>query len=598
MMHASFTPPLMLVRGCLIAIFASSLAGGLYAEETHPQAGWVEQVSPYASPEAQPGGELVVYSGPYPKSLNYYLDTSVQSADIFGALFESLLDLNSETLAFEPALASAWTISEDKLSYTFTLDPEARWSDGQPITAQDVAWTVQAILDPKHLTGPHKIDLERFDVPEVIGDREIRFRAREAHWKNLIALAGFQILPRHLLATQDFNAVHFEFPVVSGPYALGELKEGFSCRLDRRADSWRRGRPRSQGVGNFDRVVHRFISERDNAFELFLKGGLDLYPVYTAHQWVNQTSGDRFERNWIVKQRVQNYNPIGFQGFAMNLRRPPFDDVRVRRAMALLLDREKMNRTLMYDQYFLHRSYYEDLYDPEHPCALPVVPFNVEQARALLAEAGWTVNPENGLLAREGKPFSFSFLTRDASSDKFLVIYQEVLRDVGITMNLVQKDWAAWMKDMDEFNFDMTWAAWGGGLWRDPESMWHSREADRPASQNITGFKDPGVDALIETQRTEFDARKRNEILRAIDARLVEGAPYVLLWNLNYTRLLFWNKFGMPSTVLGRYGDERAAYGLWWADPDAEADLQAAREAVLPLPRRPASVQFDDVYRR
>ncbi len=578
-------------------VFALS-CGMVWAGEMHyPAVDWTEKPSALASPHAEPGGDLRVFAGPYPKSLNYYLDASVLSADVFNSLFESLLELNSITLEFEPGLAARWSIGEDRLTFTFWLDEKARWSDGAPVTAEDVAWTVAAILDPKNMTGPHKVDLERFEPPVVVNEREIRFTAREVHWKNLLTLSGLNILPKHSMATQDFNKINFYFPVVSGGYRLGELKEGFSCRLDRRADAWRRARPRSQYVGNFERIHFLYFQERDNAFEAFKKGTIDFYAVYTAHQWVNQTSGDRFDRHWIVKQKVQNYNPIGFQGFAMNARKAPFDDVRVRKAMALLLNREKMNRTLMYDQYFLHRSYFEDLYDPEHPCPFPVIPFAKEQARALLAEAGWKADKATGYLQKDGRPFRFNFLTRDSSSDKFLVIYQEDLKDVGIQMDLVQKDWSAWMKDMDEFNFDMTWAAWGGGLWKDPEYQWFAKEADRPSGQNVTGFKDARVDELIARQRTEFDVQKRNDIAREIDAILVEQFPYVLLWNLNYTRLLYWNKYGMPAHVLGKYGDERAAYSLWWYDEDAAADLESAQSEDRILPRRPESVVFDDAYR-
>lgn len=574
------------------------LTGMAFAgEQSFPAAGWQEQPHPLASAEAVTGGELRVFPGPYPKSLNYYLDASVLSADIFNALYESLLDLHPLTLDYQPGLAARWSIGEDRRTFTFWIDEQARWSDGQPITAHDVAWTIQTILDPKNMTGPHKVDLERFEPPVVVNDQEIRFTAREVHWKNLMTLAGLTVLPKHVMSTQDFNKINFEFPVVSGGYRLGELKEGFSCRLDRRPDAWRRDRPGAQHLGNFDHLTFLYFQERDNAFEAFKKGNIDFYAVYTAHQWVNQTSGDRFDRNWIVKQKVRNYNPIGFQGFAMNARKAPFDDVRVRKAMALLLNREKMNRTLMYDQYFLHRSYVEDLYDPEHPCPFAPLPFDKEQARALLAEAGWQADPTTGLLQKDGRPFRFNFLTRDSSSDKFMVIYQEDLKDVGIQMDLVQKDWSAWMKDMDEFNYDMTWAAWGGGLWKDPEYQWSSKEADRPAGQNITGFKNEKVDELIARQRTEFDVQKRNAIMREIDAILVEQVPYVLLWNINYTRLLYWNKFGMPAHVLGKYGDERAAHSLWWYDEDAVADLEAAQAEGRSLPRRPESVMFDEVYR-
>jgi microcin C transport system substrate-binding protein len=255
-----------------------------------------------------------------------------------------------------------------------------------------------------------------------------------------------------------------------------------------------------------------------------------------------------------------------------------------------------MNHTLMYDQYFLHRSYYEDLYDAKHPLTNPVFDMNRQKARTLLAEAGFVVNPKTGYLEKNGRKFSFKFLTRDPSTDKFLAIYSEDLKDVGIELITDKKDWAAWAKDMDEFNYQMTWAAWGAGVFKDPESMWSSKEADRKGSNNITGFKDPTVDALIEEQKSIFDVARRNAIVRKIDRILCDNVPYVLLWNVNYTRLLYWNKFGTPPTVLSKYGRESSAYAYWWLDPDADADLSQAIKTGSILPAKPAAISFDQVF--
>ena len=576
-----------------LAVFTLCAAMAQAAEESFPAADWQDRPNPLASPDAVVGGAFTVYVGPYPKSFNYYLDLNVFSSELFGAMYETLLSQDPVTLALEPGVAESWTISDDKMTYTFKINAKAAWSDGQPMTAHDVLWTWQTILKPENMTGPHKIDLERFAEPEVVDDHTIRFQAREAHWKNLLSVGFLQILPKHAYEGQDFNKINFEFPVVSGRYRLGEIKEGIYAKLERRDDWWNRESKRTEGTANFQTLKFMFYEQDDNAFEAFKKGLLDYYPVHKAHLWVSLATGERFDRNWIVKQKVQNYNPVGFQGFAMNARKSPFDDLRVRQAMAQLLNRERMNETLMHNQYFLHRSFYEDLYDAEHPCPNPLITFDKEKARALLKEAGWVANESTGILEKDGKPFTFEFLTRDSNSDKFLVIYKEDLKDVGIEMSINQKDWAAWLKDMDEFNYDMTWAAWGGSVWRDPESMWSSKEADRTAGQNVTGFKDERVDALIEKQKTIFDLQARNEIIREIDGIVYAAQPYVLLWNLNYSRILYWNKFGTPDTVLGKYGDERAAYWYWWNDEDAAAELEQAQADGVPLPAKPAMVTFD-----
>ena len=570
------------------------LAAGMAAraEEVFPKPGWQEAPNPLASEFAEKGGSLVDYAGPYPKSFNYYLDQNVMSAELFGQLYETLLAQNPVTLELEPLLADRCVLADDRRTFTFHLNPRAKWSDGRPVTAEDVRWTFAAVLDPKNLTGPHKIALERFEPPEVLDEATIRFVAKEVHWENLLALADLQILPSHAFAGKDFNLQNFEFPVVSGPYRLGEIQEGLQVALERRTNWWAGDLPRFRKVANFDTLRFRFFEERDNAFEAFLKGEIDLFPVYTAHVWANRTGGEKFARNWIVKQEIENQKPVGFQGVALNLRRPPLDDPRVRRALAHLYHREKMNATLMFNAYFLHRSYYEDLYDAAHPCPNELLAYDKEKARALLAEAGWTADPATGLLTKDGRPLRLRYLSRGDMDDKFTAIFQEDLKDVGIELVVDKKDWAAWTKDMDEYNYDMTWAAWSAGLFKNPESMWAAKEADRPAGQNITGYKNPAVDALIDAQRPEFDVQKRHEIVRQIDALVTRDVPYILLWNKRDTRLLWWHKFGLPDAPLGKYYDERAAHAYWWYDPDAAADLARARATDRALPARPARAVY------
>jgi microcin C transport system substrate-binding protein len=142
----------------------------------------------------------------------------------------------------------------------------------------------------------------------------------------------------------------------------------------------------------------------------------------------------------------------------------------------------------------------------------------------------------------------------------------------------------------------MTWASWSAALQKDPEGMWHSKEADRPSGNNVTGFRNNEVDALIEKQRGIFDIQARRDILRQIDSILTEEVPYVLLWYIDYTRMLYWNKFGTPETVLTKYGTESSAPALWWIDPDAMDDLAAARESGDALPPHPRTVMFDETF--
>ena len=567
------------------------------AEQTFPRSNWRDQLNPQADRYAEPGGKISVLAGQYPASFNYYLDNTSTSAGIFNLMYESLITTDGLTLESIPGIADRWTISDDKKTFTFHIDSKATWSDGKRITADDIIWTYHAVMKPEHLTGPHKVSLERLDPPEKIDEETVRFHAKEVHWGNLLYAGGFHIFPKHTLENLDFNKINFEFPVVSGPYRLGEVRESSSVRMEKRTDYWAINKPSNQNTLNFETIEFRFYPERDNAFDAFRKGEFDVFAVYAAHRWINQTQGEKFDKNWIVKQAVYNHAPQGFQGWAMNMRRELFKDRRVRLALAHLLNRDKMNETHMYNQYKMHRSYYEDLYDKDHPCPNPLIPFDKEKARTLLKNAGWSANPNTGILEKDETPLKITFLTRSATSDKFLDVYREDLRDVGIELIIDRKDWAAWTKDMNEFNYDMTWAAWGAGLRKDPEGMWHSRESNRLGSNNITGFKNKQIDILIEKQRGEFDLHKRHEIVREIDQILSKEVPYILLWYIDYARLLYWNKFGTPGHVLTKHGSESTALALWWIDPDAELDLESALESGNALSPHPTSVIFDDVFR-
>ena len=573
-------------------ILIGMLASQVWADELFPKPDWKEKPNPIASPDAVAGGSITVFGFQSPKSFNLYLDNNTFTSDLFSSLYESLLTMNPLSPIQEPGLAERWSISDDKRTFTFWLNPKARWSDGKPVTAQDVKWTFDAIRNPANLTGAHKIGFESFESVTVVDDHCVRFTVKEVHWRNLLTAGGFAILPRHAYEKVDFNKINFEFPVVSGPYRLGEVKEGISTTLERRADWWNRNATSTRGTCNFQTIKFKFFASAETGFEAFQKGEIDLFSVYSARLWMNETGSEKFARNWIVRQKVFNNEPTGFQGFAMNMRRPPFDDKRVRQAMALLLNRERMNSALMYNQYALSRSYYPDLYDTVHPCPNRPFAFDKEQARRLLAEAGWKANPKTGLLEKDGKRFQFHFLERESAADKFLAIYAEDLRDVGIDMQTDSKDSSAWTRDMDEFNFDMTWGGFTSSLYKDPEGIWASKAADQKMSANITGFKNKTVDELIEKQKSIFDVVARHELCKQIDGILYEECPYVLLWGINCKRLVYWNKFGTPATVLDKYSSESSAYWYWWYDADAAADLKEAMKSNLPLPSKPAEVTF------
>ena len=559
----------------------------LVAATWYPRADWTERPDPAASPYARRGGTIRLNGAQPPKSFNAYVDNNNYSTMVFDLLYGKLLGMNAQTSELEPSLARRWSVSDDGRAFTFVLDERAKWSDGAPVTAEDVRWTFDAVMDPKSATGPWKSMLGFFDPPEVVDGRTVRFRKKgdsPRDWRDILNCAMFWILPKHAFAGQDFNKLNLVNAVVGGAYVIARAEPQVETELRRHGTWWCQDLPQCRGTMNFDRILVRYFVDNENAFEALKKRKIDVYPVYSARIYAEETKGAAFQHNWLLKRNVRNQAPIGFQGFAMNMRRPPFDDLRVRKAMAALLDRETMNRTMMNGAYFLLNSYYTDLYDERHPCRNEMHTYDPEKAARLLEEAGWTKDPADGKLKKAGRPFAFTFLSRGTTEDKFLALFDQALKAQGIAMTIDRKDFASWMRDMDEFAYDMTWAAWGAGTVKYPELSWLGAEADRKGSNNITGFKSAEVDRLIAEEKGFDDAAKRLDAYRKIDALVAAEVPYVLLWMTDSTRLLHWNKFGTPKGVLAPASGEESLLPYWWYDADRVEELERAMETDGFLP--------------
>ena len=560
----------------------------------YPAADWVERPDPAASSFARRGGTIRLNGAQAPKSFNAYVDNNSYSTMVFDLLYGKLLGVNARTSELEPSLARRWAVSDDGREFTFVLDERAKWSDGEPVTAEDVRWTFDAVMDPGNATGPWKAMLGFFDPPEVLDARTVRFRKRgesPRDWRDILNCSAFWILPKHAFSGRDFDKIDLVNAVVGGAYVISRAEPQVETELRRHGRWWCQDLPQCRGTMNFDRILIRYFTDNENAFEALKKRKIDVYPVYSARIYAQETGGGAFQRNWLLKRRVRNHAPIGFQGFAMNMRRPPFDDIRVRRAMAALLDRETMNRTMMNSAYFLLNSYYADLYDERHPCPNEMHAYDPGKAARLLAEAGWTRDQADGKLKKAGRPFAFTFLSRGTTEDKFLVLFDQALRAQGITMTIDRKDFASWMRDMDEFAYDMTWASWGAGTVKYPELAWLGAEADRKGSNNITGFKSAEVDRLIAAEKGMDDAAARLDAYRRIDALVAAQVPYVLLWQTDSTRLVYWNKFGMPEGILAPATREEAVLPYWWYDADRADELEWAMRNDAFLPTVPETVE-------
>lgn len=587
--------PVFLLAACGKQNSATTAGGGTSTIQDAPvQMEDTGEPDPIAVEGAKRGGTFSTWDGPFPKSLNAWLDNNAFAVQVSALMFEPLIDLQSTKDEPVGILAQSWEISPDKKTYTFHLDPNAKWSDGKPVTAEDVQFFYDVIMNPKNLTSLYRVDLVRFARPEVLDEHTVRITANEPHWKNFWAAGAFVAFPKHVWKDVDFNQQNFSFPAVTGPYALDEVKMDRSVKLKRRGDWWGRARKYNLNKYNFDYIVFKAMEDRTKALEVLKKGEFDEYAIYTAKLWAVDTIDiPQVQKNWIVRQVIYNDQPKSFQGLALNMRRPILSDLKVRQALAYLLDRQTMNNKLMFNQYFLLNSYFPQLYPNNVNPDVPVVQYDPDKARQLLKEAGWQVGPD-GILVKDGQQFTLNILHYEGSELRHLNIYIEDMKAVGIKAGIELVSMSTFTKRVDNHDFDMIWANFDAVRLNDPEQMWSSKEADEIASQNYSGVKDPEIDKLIEAQKTEMDALKRDEIDKQIDARLMEICPYVLMWQAGDVRLLYWNKFGTPKYVLSKYDNEQQAAVYWWYDPDKGKALEDAQKNNTALPALPAEVHYQE----
>jgi microcin C transport system substrate-binding protein len=538
-------------------------------------------------------GQLTLHTSEFPKSFNAYVNNSVDASQVFDLVYSSLMELDDYTLEYKPLIAESWSISPDQKEIIVKINPAAKWADGTPITAGDVKFTYDTIMNPEHLTSVMRMFLGRLHPPEIIDEYTVKFTAKTGHYKNLEVVASFNILPKHLFEGKDFNKeFNMSLPGGSGPYSLTEVKEGRYYVLTRKKDYWADQLPHMKGTYNFERIKFRVMNPVV-AFEAFKKGEFDLYTEITAKRWMEDTDSEHFTKNWIVKQKIHNYAPRGFQGIALNMRRPLFQDLRVRRALAHLLNRELILEKILFGQYQPLTSYWPYLYE-KNDASNPLIEYNPDLAKRLLREVGYDrLNQEGYLINQEGKPLEFTIAYVSEESEKYLTVFVEDCKRAGVKANLERFSWATLIKKMEQYDFDTVTIGWSGTLFPDPEQLWHSRHLNEPGGSNLPAYQNPEVDRMIDSLPEIFDQKKRTEIIKTIDKLIYQDVPYLLFWDADYSRIFYKNIFGRPQTVLSKYASGIIKY--WWIDPEKVERYEKAVKNRQALPAEPVEVYYDQL---
>jgi len=464
------------------------------------------------------GGVLVRHIGAEPQTLNTIIASDLYERFVNYYVFDTLLDMDLESADLLPMAAESWEVGEDKITFTFHLRKDLVFHDGHPADADDVIFALDRFMDPK-VDAAHArtyyMDMESY---EKIDDYTIRIKWKRPYFKALITLASTPVIPKHILDDgTDFNKHPWgRHPVGTGPYKFVEWETGRKIVLERNPDY--RGKSHY-----FDRIDFKIITNDDVALQVLKKEELDFIPRLNRIQWLRQTDSKEFTE----KFNKLRYDWPGFSYIGWNLRKPLFQDKRVRQALTMLMNREAMLKEIFYCMGTIATG--PD--DYKSPYANPEIkpwPFDPERAGKLLADAGWKDTDGDGWIDKEGKPFRFemSFTAAVPEWENMAVMYKEDLKKAGIDMVIRKLEWASFLESINDWKFDACALAWGLVPYPDYYQVWHSSQADIKPSSNHVGFKNEEVDRLIDLNREEFDINKRIEYSHRIHAILHEEQPY------------------------------------------------------------------------
>lgn len=522
-------------------------------------------------------------------------------------IFESLTarSLDEESSAYG-LLAESFAYPDDRSWVIYRLRPSARWHDGKPVTPDDVIFSFAALKQNSPMYRGyyrHVVTLEK------AGDHEVKFTFDGAGNRELPIIVGeFPVLPKHWWAAmdaqgrqRDITATLLEAPLGSGPYRVKEFTAGRSILLERVPEYWGANIAVRVGLNNFAQVRYDYSRDETVSLEAFKGDQFDWISERSANRWNTAYDFPAVRDGRVIKEKFPTPSVGRMQGYAFNLRRPLFADVRLRRAFNYAYDFEELNRQLSFGDYQRDNSYFDgtelassglpegkeleilqtmrDKLPPEvftTPYKNPVggsaeaMRGNLREAARLLKEAGFEIR-DRKLIGRDGKPVNVEFLIQDPSEERGLGFYKPNLERLGIASTIRLVDSVQYQNRLRNFDFDIVTAGWSQSIspGNEQRDYFSSQAADVPGSRNLPGIKNPAVDALIE--RIIF-ANDRAELVAACKAM-----DRVLLWNfyvvpqfdIPYERYARWDRFSRPDP-LPKYGISGFP-DIWWWDADKAA---------------------------
>lgn len=614
------SPIRQIAHFCLLALLVGAGVNAAQASQGIAQYGKPKYVDgfshfDYVNPNAPRGGTLVLPNPDRRTSFDKFNPFTLRGVNAPGVaqlMFESLAVGSADEVSSAYGLiAEDISVGSDKMSVTFRIRPEATFSDGSPILASDVKYSFDTLMSP--LANP-QFRTVYADVKQavVVSERVIRYDFKNHNPELPVMVGTLPVFSRNWSKKADgsitpFDKLSFELPIASGPYIIESYKAGKTMIFKRNPNYWadRGGNILNVRVGffNFDRIVYKLYSDDTVRLEAFKAGEFDALVEYRAKNWAKSYVGPRFNDGTLIRKSFLNHNGAGMQGFAMNLRRPLFQDPRVRQALGYALDFEWLNRQLFFDQYSRINSFFTNsdlsanfdgprkpseaelkllkplkqkypqwvpdaVFGPMPPAPSTAEPSslrqNLRKARELLMHAGWQYR-DGALRNEKGEPFRFEMVEDGPFFLRVLSSYVRNLEKLGIQVDIRTSDFALHQKRMDEYDFDMTTIRFpdsqspGNELW----DRFGSQAAKEKGSDNVIGIQSPVVDALVQAITTAETREQLQAATRSLDRVLWNSYLVIPQWYNSTHRVAYRKEMQYPDPPL-YYGAEMWILMNWW----------------------------------
>ncbi|NAW58300.1 MULTISPECIES: extracellular solute-binding protein [unclassified Vibrio] len=594
-----------------VSISLLSAASGAAVVETTRLVGFGEAKYPenfshfdYVNPDAPKYGSITFGAiGTY-DNFNRYASRGVAAART-AELYDSLMFSPSDEIdAYYPLIAKKVRYSDDFTWGEIDINPDARFQDGEPITAEDVAFTFNKFMTEG--VPQYRVYFQDIKSVTVKDKLTVRIDMATPNREKLFSfMQSTRVLPEHFWKDKNFAEPLNTPPVGSGPYKIVDYKSGQSVTYGLDETYWAKSLPVNVGRNNFTRIQYDYYRDDTVMLEAFKAGEFDFRQEASAKFWATSYTGVNFDKGFIKKQEIPHQQPAAAMGFVFNTERPVFKDPRVREALSYGMDFEWMNKNMFYDQYTRTRSYFQntdyeakgtpgageravlELFKDQLPPRLfteeyqpPVtdgsgrIRSQMRKAFALLKQAGWELKDKVMTNVKTGEPLEFEMLIYSPTTERIAIPVQKNLQRMGISMKIRSIDTTQYTKRLRERDFDMVSSSYSPNPYPSPNLLiiWNSHYID--STYNTAGVRSPVVDKLTEEiAKNQQDPEKLLTLGRALDRVLQWGFYIIPQWHTSMYRVAMWDKFGRPNEI-PKYD---LGVDTWWVDKQKAQKLPEKR---------------------